>query len=108
VNDTVNIHEAKTHLSRLLQQVERGAVITIARAGTPVAMLVPVGRQVGGRRQVKETATLPRAFHLPDRGERLQRFLEEEVWPHIPPEELGRRLTRAEEDAILGYGPDGV
>ena len=38
----VNVHEAKTHLSRLLQRVEGGEEITIARAGTPVARLVPV------------------------------------------------------------------
>lgn len=37
--DTVNIHEAKTHLSRLLERVERGERITIARAGTPIAVL---------------------------------------------------------------------
>ena len=36
---TVNIHEAKTHLSRLLQRVERGERIVIARAGRPVAVL---------------------------------------------------------------------
>lgn len=38
---TVNIHEAKTHLSRLLEQVEKGERITIARAGKPIADLVP-------------------------------------------------------------------
>jgi prevent-host-death family protein len=38
----VNIHEAKTHLSRLLQRVAAGEEVTIARAGTPVARLVPV------------------------------------------------------------------
>ena len=36
---TVNIHEAKTHLSRLLDAVEHGEEIVIARAGTPIAML---------------------------------------------------------------------
>jgi antitoxin VapB len=36
------------------------------------------------------------------------RFLEHEVWPLVPADQLGRRLTRAEEDAILGYGPEGV
>ena len=40
--DTVNVHEAKTHLSRLLERVERGEEITIARAGKPVAKLVPI------------------------------------------------------------------
>jgi prevent-host-death family protein len=38
----VNIHEAKTHLSRLLQRVAAGEEVTIARAGTPVARLVAV------------------------------------------------------------------
>jgi prevent-host-death family protein len=40
--DQVNVHEAKTHLSRLLERVERGEEIVIARAGKPVARLVPV------------------------------------------------------------------
>lgn len=38
----VNIHEAKTHLSRLLQRVADGEEITIARAGVPIARLVAV------------------------------------------------------------------
>jgi prevent-host-death family protein len=38
----VNIHEAKTHLSRLLQRVAAGEEVTIARAGVPVARLVPL------------------------------------------------------------------
>lgn len=37
---TVNIHEAKTHLSRLLEAVERGEEVVIARAGQPIATLV--------------------------------------------------------------------
>ena len=36
---TVNIHEAKTHLSKLVEQVEHGGSIVIARAGHPVAVL---------------------------------------------------------------------
>lgn len=39
---TVNTHEAKTHLSRLLKRVAGGEEIVIARAGTPVARLVPL------------------------------------------------------------------
>lgn len=38
----VNIHEAKTHLSRLLQRVAAGEEVTIARAGVPIARLVAV------------------------------------------------------------------
>ncbi len=43
---TVNVHEAKTHLSRLLAQVEAGEEVVIARNGDPVAKLVQV-RQSG-------------------------------------------------------------
>lgn len=39
---------------------------------------------------------------------RLLAFLEEEVWPAVPPELLGTTLTKAEEEAILGYGDDGL
>jgi antitoxin VapB len=35
-------------------------------------------------------------------------FLRNDVWPNVGPDQLGRSLTRAEEDAILGYGPEGV
>lgn len=42
------------------------------------------------------------------RKDEMFRFLEREVWPRVPPEERGRRLTREEEDAILGYGTEGA
>lgn len=41
---TVNIQEAKTHLSRLLEQVRAGERVIIAKAGEPIAELVPVTR----------------------------------------------------------------
>jgi len=40
----VNIHEAKTHLSRLLEKVSAGEEVIIAKAGKPVAKLVPIKR----------------------------------------------------------------
>ncbi len=43
-----------------------------------------------------------------ERGGDFLRFLEEEVWPKAPPGQLGRRLSREEEDEILGYGPEGA
>lgn len=46
----VNIHEAKTHLSRLIDRVEQGEEIVIARAGRPVAKLVPVRRKLRPRK----------------------------------------------------------
>lgn len=45
----INVHEAKTHFSRLLNKVEMGEEITIAKAGRPVARLVPVSPDVSKR-----------------------------------------------------------
>jgi len=50
---TVNVHEAKTHLSKLLVRVSAGETTTIARAGKPIAVLTPLrerpARGVPGR-----------------------------------------------------------
>jgi prevent-host-death family protein len=45
----VNIHEAKTQLSRLIAKVEQGEEVVIARAGEPVAKLVRADRPKQGR-----------------------------------------------------------
>ena len=45
---TVNVHEAKTQLSRLLLQAEAGENVVIARAGKPSAQLVPIDGQRKG------------------------------------------------------------
>ena len=42
------------------------------------------------------------------RRDRVLDLLKRTVWPTLPKRERGRRLTRAEEDRILGYGPGGV
>ncbi len=49
MTDTVNIHEAKTHLSRLIERVEAGEELVIARGGKPVARLVPLDRRTRPR-----------------------------------------------------------
>lgn len=46
---TVNIHEAKTHLSRLLSEVGSGEEIIIAKSGKPIARLVPVEKKPAKR-----------------------------------------------------------
>jgi prevent-host-death family protein len=46
---TVNVHEAKTHLSRLLARVGLGEEVIIARAGVPIARLVPISPPVHHR-----------------------------------------------------------
>ena len=42
---TVNVHDAKTHLSRLLDEVHAGQEIILAKAGKPYARLLPLGEQ---------------------------------------------------------------
>lgn len=43
-----------------------------------------------------------------DRAQALRRFLAEEVWPWLPPDQLGRAPSKQEREEILGYGPAGV
>ncbi|QTV80095.1 type II toxin-antitoxin system Phd/YefM family antitoxin [Microbacterium sp. NIBRBAC000506063] len=58
----VNIHEAKTHLSRLIDAVARGETITIAKAGTPVAKLTRVDSPATHKR----IGFLEGRAHVPD------------------------------------------
>lgn len=57
----VNVHEAKTHLSRLLLRVAGGEEIVIARAGKPIARLVPIEPKT--RRAIGQDDGL---FEIPD------------------------------------------
>ena len=50
--DSVNMHEAKTHLSKLVARVEKGEEIVITRAGKPAAKLMPVLQEKPGRRKL--------------------------------------------------------
>lgn len=61
---TVSVHEAKTHLSRLLKQVKAGEEIIITHSGTPVAKLSAVeGRKL---RVPGDLAHLAHKIHIPD------------------------------------------
>lgn len=71
--ETINVHEAKTHLSRLLERAAGGDEIVIARAGRPVARLVPMGktestpRRLGilaGKRSVPDDIDTPFATEI--------------------------------------------
>ena len=59
---TVNVHEAKTHLSRLLDDVEAGEEIVLARAGRPCARLVPLEQPTERRLGFVEGVITPAFF----------------------------------------------
>lgn len=64
MDDVVNVHEAKTHLSRLLARVEAGEEITLARGGVPIARIVPVAPT---RRELAPPGAFAHLFEgLPD------------------------------------------
>ena len=46
----INIHQAKTHLSRLIEDVANGNEVLIAKGGKPMARLIPLGRDDSPRR----------------------------------------------------------
>lgn len=58
----INIHQAKTELSKLVERAESGEEIVIARAGKPAAKLVPLTRARGQRR----LGLLDGKFQIPD------------------------------------------
>ena len=79
----VNVHEAKTHLSKLLERVALGEEVIIAKAGTPVAKLVrfdvePKTRVFGS---AKGEFTVPDDFNEPD-PEIEDLFYEGTLFPH--------------------------
>lgn len=61
--EVVNIHEAKTHLSRLLERVKAGEEIIIAKSGEPYARLVPLEPEARELGFVK--GSVPNAFFRP-------------------------------------------
>jgi len=64
---TVNIHEAKTHFSKLLADVAEGQCITICKAGVPVAQLGPLNTPIPIRRPglLKGRVTIDKDFDAP-------------------------------------------
>lgn len=65
---TINVHEAKTHFSRLLEQAHAGQEIVLAKAGKPYARLMPLPPASGGRQPGRLSGRVDAAFfdHLPE------------------------------------------
>lgn len=61
---TVNIHEAKTHLSRLVDRAANGEPFVIAKAGKPLVKVVPLEAPVAGK--IRRLGFMKGAFKVPD------------------------------------------
>mgnify|MGYP003584549007 CR=1 FL=1 len=79
----VNTHEAKSRLSELLQRVENGEDVLIARAGRPVARLTPVAKQPRKPGYLSQEFRLPDNFDAGDE-EIAQWFERSELFPPTP------------------------
>jgi antitoxin VapB len=55
-----------------------------------------------------QLAQIDAAEAVQQRKAKLTRLLEDEIWPLLPSEELGKPLTKEEQEEILGIGPDGI
>jgi len=66
---TVNIHEAKTHLSRLVDQAAKGEPFVIAKAGKPLVKVVPLSAPDAG--QTRRLGFLAGQFTIPDDFDRM-------------------------------------
>lgn len=81
----------------------------VERLATEIARLTGETKTEAIRRALDERrANLSFQVGRRDRGARFRRFLAAEAWPAVPKKELGRRLSKKEEEAILGYGPRGT
>ncbi len=79
------------------------------RLATEIAALTGETKTGAIRRALQERRErLGVRAHRRDPMQQALRFLEREVWPGVPAGELGRAMTREEEDAILGYGESGA
>lgn len=82
--------------------------ITVERLAGEVAQLTGETKTEAIRKALEDRKRRLVAAPAGDRRAAVLAFLKKRVWTGIPKEEKGRVLSRAEEDAILGYGPDGV
>ena len=80
----------------------------VERLAAEVARLTGESKTEAIRRSLEERQRRLKGSTTDGQRERVLRHLRSKVWPKIPKGQLGKRLSRKEEDAILGYGPEGV
>ena len=74
---TFNIHEAKTHLSRLVDEAEKGEPFVIAKAGRPMVKVVPLDAPNG--KPKSRIGFMKGMFTLPDNFEEIDKQMDKEI-----------------------------
>ncbi len=74
---TINIHQAKTHLSRLVDEARDGSSFVIAKRGKPVALVTQVSVTEAPKK--RSFGSLEGMYTLPDNFEEIDRELDKEV-----------------------------
>jgi antitoxin VapB len=82
--------------------------VEVERLAAEVARLAGESKTEAIRRALDERRQRLRNRSTDERRARVLKFLEKKVWPTVPKNQLGRPLSRSEEDEILGYGKGGV
>jgi antitoxin VapB len=80
----------------------------VERLAADVARLTGESKTEAIRRALEERKRRITGRSVAERRQRVLRLLERDIWPSLPARKGRRRPSRAEEDAILGYGPAGV
>lgn len=80
----------------------------VERLAAELARMTGESKTEAIRRALDERRRRLKGPSAGERRARVVRFLDKQVWPTLPKGERGRRLTREEEDEILGFGPGGV
>lgn len=78
------------------------------RLATEVAALTGDSKTGAVRAALRERRSRLLLARSGGRGQRILAVLEDQVWPGLPPGVRGSTVSREQEDAILGFGPDGV
>lgn len=78
------------------------------RLAAEVAALTGMTKTGAVRYALRQVLLAQSSVSVRQREERLTRFLEEEIWPLVPPDRLGKPISKAEREDILGFGEYGA
>jgi len=116
---TRSLGHTKAHFAGYVRAAENGQAVVLTRHGRPVARLVPFEEPDGnaewapgaeGRERLAEYEERVSSTFSPAEARRavIERLLEKEIWPQLPPELIGNGPSKREREEILGIGGDGT